>query len=307
MNSAMLFSQSTPDWEIEGRDWPHRDASRFVTAGGIKWHFQAYGQGPGVLLLHGTGAATHSWAALGASLSKDFRILAPDLPGHGFSAALPFSKMSLPGMSAALSTLLETIEVSPEIVVGHSAGAAILVQMITDGRISPRAMLSINGAFAPFQGVGGIVMPAMAKALCLNPFTPFLFAKGAGRRERVRKLIEGTGSEIPASSVDLYARLLRQSGHVGGALAMMANWDLGGMRQLLARLDVDVIFAAGADDKAVPPADAREAAAIAPRAEYREMPHLGHLAHEECADPFAAMVRDLRARRGAASGERFST
>ena len=49
-------------WEVDGRDWPNRDSSRFVTAGGLRWHVQVAGTGPVVLLVHGTGAATHSGA-----------------------------------------------------------------------------------------------------------------------------------------------------------------------------------------------------------------------------------------------------
>jgi magnesium chelatase accessory protein len=37
-----------PSWEREGRDWPHREASRFVTAGGLRWHVQVAGQGKAV-------------------------------------------------------------------------------------------------------------------------------------------------------------------------------------------------------------------------------------------------------------------
>ncbi len=58
-----------PDWAVEGRDWPHREASRFVEAAGLRWHVQEFGSpdAPTLLLLHGTGAATHSVARAGAA------------------------------------------------------------------------------------------------------------------------------------------------------------------------------------------------------------------------------------------------
>ena len=43
-------------WRRDGRDWPNRTFSRFVRAGGIDWHVQEMGQGPKLLLLHGTAA-----------------------------------------------------------------------------------------------------------------------------------------------------------------------------------------------------------------------------------------------------------
>jgi magnesium chelatase accessory protein len=33
------------DWDIDGRDWPNRALSRFVRAGGLRWHVQVMGQG----------------------------------------------------------------------------------------------------------------------------------------------------------------------------------------------------------------------------------------------------------------------
>ena len=59
-----------PQWNRQGRDWPNRDASRFVTDGGVRWHVQVMGEGPVVLLLHGAGAATHSWRDLAPRLAQ---------------------------------------------------------------------------------------------------------------------------------------------------------------------------------------------------------------------------------------------
>ncbi len=57
-------------WGTDGRDWPHRDRSRFVEAGGLRWHIQRMGDGPALLLVHGTAAATHSWRDLAPLLAR---------------------------------------------------------------------------------------------------------------------------------------------------------------------------------------------------------------------------------------------
>src|SRR5206468_2126887 len=62
-------------------DWPNRAASLAVEAGGLRWHVQRAGHGPVLLLLHGTGAATHTWRDLLPLLATDFTVVAPDLPG----------------------------------------------------------------------------------------------------------------------------------------------------------------------------------------------------------------------------------
>ena len=120
-------------WDVEGRDWPNREVSDFPLAGGLRWHVQRSGCGPSMLLLHGTGASTHSFRDLLPALGEHFDVLAPDLPGHGFTARPDDPQaMSLPGMAAALKELLRTLGVAPRIVVGHSAGAALLLRLALD-------------------------------------------------------------------------------------------------------------------------------------------------------------------------------
>lgn len=282
-------------WERDGEGWPHRGSSEFHSAGGVNWHVQRYGRGPVVLLLHGTGASTHSWADVGAALKSDYSIVAPDLPGHGFSSTPSGAAMTLPGMATAVASLVDSLNVDPVVIAGHSAGAAVMIEMILSGRAAPRAALSVNGAFAPFGGAGAFLFPLMAKMLALNPFVPALFAQGAARRDRVESLIRGTGSTVPDRNVDLYARLLSHSGHVAGALRMMANWDVAPLRAKLAQLKTPTLFAAGENDRAVPPWLAAEAARLAPNGGHRGFPGLGHLAHEEDPAAFAALIREIAA------------
>ncbi|MEM7746067.1 MAG: alpha/beta fold hydrolase, partial [Pseudomonadota bacterium] len=113
-------------WNRDGRDWPNREASVFVRTGGVAWHVQRMGSGPRLLLLHGTGGATHSWRGLLPALADRFDVVAPDLPGHGFSS---MGMASLPGMAGAVRDLLATLDVAPEYIVGHSAGAAIALRL----------------------------------------------------------------------------------------------------------------------------------------------------------------------------------
>ena len=150
-------------WSRDGGDWPNREASTFVEAAGIRWHVQRMGEGPLLLLLHGTGAATHSWRGLMPILARQFTVIAPDLPGHGFTQSPPAHRLSLPGMASDVSQLLRALDVKPEIVVGHSAGAAILARMCLDGKIAPRLLVSLNGAFMPFGGVANQLLSPLAQ------------------------------------------------------------------------------------------------------------------------------------------------
>src|SRR6201992_666105 len=159
-------------WSVDGAEWPHRESRRCVEAASYRCHVQIMGQGPVALLAHGTGAATHSWRALMPLLAKHFTLVAPDLPGHGFTETPPESVLTLPRMARDLAALCRKLDVKPQLVVGHSAGAAILARMALDRSIEPKLIVSLNGAFLPFDSVASSVLSPLAKALALNPLVP---------------------------------------------------------------------------------------------------------------------------------------
>ena len=195
------MSAAPADWLRHGGDWPNRAASRFVAAAGLPFHVQVMGAGPPILLLHGTGAATHSWRDLAPLLASRFTVIAPDLPGHGFSGLPPSAQMSPAGVARLVAALLRVLRVAPRLVVGHSAGAAVAAQMVLDRRIAPLAMMSLNGALLPLPGSSSRLFPLAAKLLAGAPVLPWLGAGWASQPDRVAKLLAPTGSRIDAAAV----------------------------------------------------------------------------------------------------------
>jgi magnesium chelatase accessory protein len=280
-----------PDWRREGRDWPNRAASRFVLAAGLRWHVQVMGAGPSLLLLHGSGAATHSWRDLAPILARDFTVVAPDLPGHGFTDTPSGDGLSLNGMAREVAGLLDALDVSPIAVVGHSAGAAVALRMSLDGRFGDARIIGLNGALQPFPGASGHIFPAIAKLLFLNPFAIQAFAWRAANPRTVARLIEGSGSKIDAAGLTDYGLVLGAPGHIAGTLGMMANWKLEPLVADLPRLTAPLTLVATGGDKAVPPRVSREIKALLPASTLIELPDLGHLAHEEEPERFAEIIR----------------
>jgi len=277
-------------WSKDGADWPNREFSTLVEAAGIRWHVQRTGEGPSLLLIHGTGAATHSWRGLLPLLAQHFSVVAPDLPGHGFTQSPPADRLSLPGMSADLGALLRKLEVRPEIAVGHSAGAAILARMCLAGRIAPRLLVALNGAFMPFGGVANHLFSPLAKLLVLNPLVPRVFAWQASHAGAVERLLANTGSTIDQEGVALYRKLVGNPGHVAAALRMMANWKLEPLLHDLPRLTPALVLVTAINDRSISPAAAQQVREILPHAVIERLPALGHLAHEEQPQSIAHLI-----------------
>lgn len=277
-------------WHVDGADWPNREASRFVDAAGFRWHVQIMGSGPVALLAHGTGAATHSWRALMPLLARHFTLVAPDLPGHGFTDAPPRHRLSLFGMAQDLAALCRQLDVKPQLAVGHSAGAAILTRMALDRSIDPALIVSLNGAFLPFGGLAALIFSPLAKALTFNPFVPRMFAWRGSDPAAVHRLIAGTGSTVDAEGERLYGKLVSSPAHVRSALEMMANWDLHPLVRDLPRLAPALLLIAASNDRAIPPDVARRVREILPKAKLDLVQGYGHLLHEEAPELVAARI-----------------
>ena len=276
--------------ERDGHDWPNREASRLVEAGGLCWHVQVSGAGPVLLLVHGTGAATHSWRDLLPLLAARFTVVAPDLPGHGFSSAPGNAGLSLPGMAGALRALLDALSLEPAVAVGHSAGAAILARSCLDGALAPRALVFLNGALLPLTGAAGRWFSPAARLLASNPVVPRLFAWRARDPRALQRLVDSTGSTLDRAGVTLYGRLVANPAHVESVLAMMAAWDLAPLERELPRLAPPPLLVVGERDRTVPPAESRRVQSRVPDARFASLPGLGHLAHEERPREVAALL-----------------
>lgn len=274
-------------------DWPNRGASRFIRAGGVRWHVQQLGVGPPLLLIHGTGSATHSWRELAPILAGRFRVIAPDLPGHGFSSAGGASVYTIDGMAAALGDLLAELDVAPGLALGHSAGAAILVRMGLDGVMAPRAIVSVNGALLPLSGFPRWLFAPLARWGAGSALVTHMVARRGSNLVAVERLIRDTGSKIDPQGLELYRCLFERPGHVKAALSMMAGWDLESLARDLPRLRTPLVLLVAKGDRTIPAAEANRLKSILPRTRVVVFDEGGHLLHEERPGPVAEEVFQL--------------
>jgi magnesium chelatase accessory protein len=284
----------TMQWANYRSTWPHAQHSQFVQAGGIQWHVQIMGQGPTLLLLHGTGSGSFSWRGLMPLLSTCFQVIAPDLPGHAFTSRGPAGSMSLQGMSEGLRALLWQLNVTPSILGGHSAGAAIAANMLLQQRDRSQVQLiGFNPAWLPLPGLPSLIFRPAAKLAALNPVSAWATAKLASKPAMIEKSIVQTGSHLDAEGLALYQSVFSHSGHVHSVLNMMAAWELETISQSLPQLQNKVSILVGMQDQTVPPSMAHEASRLMPQARVFEQPRLGHLAHEEDPAGTAQLILQL--------------
>lgn len=271
-------------------DWPMAAQSRQVFQRPHRWHVQEAGTGDTLLLIHGAGGATQSWRGLFPILAQTHHVVAIDLPGQGFTQSGARTRFGLIPMAEDLIALCRSQGWTPAQIIGHSAGAAIALQMADLGFRPNRRVVGINAALSNFKGVAGFLFPLLARALAVTPLSASLFSASASAAS-VHRLIAGTGSTLDAEGEALYLRLTRETSHVDATLSMMAQWQLDPLLDRLPQLDVATHLITGDQDRAVPPDTSAAAAARLPRGTHERLAGLGHLAHEEQPHTIADLIR----------------
>ncbi|NNF23640.1 MAG: alpha/beta fold hydrolase [Rhodobacteraceae bacterium] len=282
------------DWTAASGTWPNSVYSSFFRVRPHDWHVQIAGTGPTVLLLHGAGGATQSWRGIFEPLTCDFQVIAPDLPGQGFTKMGTRQRCGLRPMAEDLAALCKKQKWAPDLIIGHSAGGALALEL--DRLLAPKGIVGINAALGKFQGIAGWLFPIMAKVMALSPFVPALFARLSGNERRVRELLDSTGSKLDDRGIGLYQTLVSDRGHVDATLAMMAQWQIDPLLDALPGITTPALFITGAEDGAVPPGTSSAAAAKMPNAEVIQHAGYGHLIHEEAPDTVISDITSFAAR-----------
>jgi pimeloyl-ACP methyl ester carboxylesterase len=111
----------------------------------IDLHARDEGSGPLIVLLHGVGSSHTVWNSVIPSLTPEFRVIAPDLRGHGRSPAPPGSRYSYLELVGDVNRLVEARKVESAHWVGLSGGALLALRIVLDRPELARSLTMISG------------------------------------------------------------------------------------------------------------------------------------------------------------------
>ena len=94
---------------------------------GVLMHYRETGpaDAPTVLLIHGFGASTHTWAGWTQGLSDRYRVISLDLPGHGLTEAPEDYAPSMEGFAANVQEFVEAKGLNRFVIGGSSMGGHV--------------------------------------------------------------------------------------------------------------------------------------------------------------------------------------
>lgn len=244
-----------------------------------RWHFAEQGQGPPLLLLHGLGASSFSWRHNLSPLARHFRVLAPDLPPHGRSAAPPDGDYTLEAQARAMVDFLNRRGIARTAVAGNSLGGALALLLARHypERVSALVLLAPAAALTRlpwiFYPLGLPVLGRLAASL-LGPWIIPLALRLAYHR---RSLI--TPEVVAGYALPFRDRRRRLA--LGRLCRQLEILPLDRVESLLQKIRQPVTLVWGARDRILPFPQAFWLKERLPRADFHLLGEVGHAPQEE--------------------------
>lgn len=247
------------------------------------------GSGPDVLLLHGLGGTRASFFETAASLSRQYRVHAPDLPGFGSSSKPPLGAYNARWYAEIMLGLMDELEIERAHVVGNSMGgrAAIEIGLLAPHRVGALGLLCPAVAWIR-RGLHPIVR-LLRPELGLLPhgFRRSTVANQFWSIFHDRDVLDPAMGEL---MVDEFRRIYQSAGARYAFLASARNiyleapFGARGFYPRLSGLTPPVLFVWGSHDKLIPPAFGRHVRKWLPGASQVTIDNCGHVPQVEHSD-----------------------
>jgi pimeloyl-ACP methyl ester carboxylesterase len=278
-----------------------RDMSdtRFVNLNGHRVAYRDEGDpnAEPLLLIHGVASSSLTWLPLFEHLTAKYRVIAPDLLGHGQSDK-PRTDYSLGAFAVFLRDFLDALDVGAATLVGHSLGGGVAMQLVYQHREYCRRLVLVNSG-----GLGTDV--SMPLRLLSTPgaelLLPLVASKpavllGNGVLSLVTRKME---SPKVQERWRKWAALADPLGRQAFLRTLRSVVDLRGQTVCaVGRLpglvgDVPTMIVAGAQDAVIPPVHAQEAHECLPGSRLEIIEDAGHHPMLDCPEKLAGLIDDF--------------
>jgi len=119
---------------------------KFMTVKGLKIYYEETGKGIPLLLIHGFSGTCSQWNPFIPELSKSYRVIAIDLPGHGRSDYMDTTDVYSHKKAAGyIVALLNELHIDSVYVIGGSSGGMITLYIATLRTDLPKRIVVLSG------------------------------------------------------------------------------------------------------------------------------------------------------------------
>jgi pimeloyl-ACP methyl ester carboxylesterase len=266
----------------------------YVELHGERVAYRDTGSGDVMVLIHGMGGSSATWQAVIPLLAKHYRIIAPDLLGHGQSAK-PRTDYSLGAFAAGLRDLLDELGISRATIVGHSLGGGVAMQFIYQHpEYCQRLILVSSGGLGPDVGWILRLLAAPGAEFVLPVVAPKVLL---GMGNRVRSWLGAVGLDSPRAEElwTTYSSLTDPAARAAFLRTLRSVVDYRGqsvsaLSRLRLQADVPTLVVWGDRDRIIPVEHGHGVRAARPNSRLEVLAGLGHFPHVEAPAEFASAI-----------------
>jgi pimeloyl-ACP methyl ester carboxylesterase len=258
-------------------------------------HYLDFGgpaSGPVVVCVHGLAGSAVNWSAIAPLLTDRCRVLAPDLPGHGFTRALGRST-DVAALRVLLHRFIEAVPAGPVLLIGNSMGGMLALLEASAAPVAVTGLVLVDPVLPLVPAMPDRFVTPMLAAYATPGLGPLLMR--LRRRMTPEALVASVlslscadASRVPADVLAQHVTVARQTltspeaerEIAAAARSMIATFGDprgGPYRRAIASITCPVLLLHGTRDRMVPITVARAAARANPAWTLIEMPGVGHV------------------------------
>ncbi len=303
----MTPNEAKPELQDGSRDLPRPAAVSTLPPRFDEWQIELHGRrvvyrvagsGPPVVLIHGMLNSSSHWRSVALSLAHDHTVIAPDLIGHGDSAA-PRGDYSLGAHASSIRDLLAAMGIDRATIVGHSLGGGVAMQFFYQFPQRTERLVLISSG-----GLGHEVSPMLRTAALPGVSALLSLTIHQGLTGALRSM----GHRLSRREVRLgvymqaIARALRPLENSEARQAFLqtlrAVIDVHGQRvsatdrlYLLERMPTMIVW--GERDNTIPLQHGRKAHEAIPHSHFKTLPRAAHFPHLEDPEGLSQALREF--------------
>lgn len=261
--------------------------SDFIEVQGMDVHFRSEGEGPTLLLLHGTGASLHTWEGWTTALQDSFRVVSLDLPAFGLTGPHPDRDYTITAYVTFLEAFAKKAELDSFHLAGNSLGGLIAWSYALEHPERIEKLILVDPS-----GFPKIAEDPLAFKMAKNPILGGVLRYITPKRlfEESLRSAYGNPELVSDALVDQYYQLFRRPGN-RAAFVDRARTEYPGSTQRLAELQMPCLIMWGEKDTWISPDRAADFQQSIAQSEVRMYPDLGHVPMEEAPVVTAGDVR----------------
>jgi esterase len=272
---------------------PLTHTQRAMPGVGVRLNVYLWGaaEAPPLLFLHGGCLTARSWDLCCASQSIYNQCVAVDLRGHGDSDWAPDGDYRLDTFAADIEQVIDTVCISPPVLVGSSLGGLVALCLATRQRVEIAGVVAVEAGLVTYPAALQSILDFVRVGSAPDTFEGFVARALAFNHRRRRDILEQTvGYNLRRTGDGAFTWKWDPDRVSAAGLARLAE-EQRHLADDLGEVDVPVLVVRGADSRMLPARDADELAARLPLARVEAVPHAGHAVHGDNPRDFLAAVR----------------